>query len=122
MRTAERGRGRGAAYGGLARSGWRSRRPSACRGHVVHSQAALKHTLKTKIATFWSTSRNELWIKVRLLPSRRALPLAKAWGRPSLPAHTNRTHGHAGLEKTSRAGGGRRVQRPATFWTWWTCV
>src|SRR5476649_2118962 len=27
------------------------------------NQAALDHTLKTGIATFWSTSRNELWIK-----------------------------------------------------------
>lgn len=30
-------------------------------GHV--SQAALEQSLKTKIATFWSMSRNELWIK-----------------------------------------------------------
>jgi phosphoribosyl-AMP cyclohydrolase len=27
------------------------------------NQEALEHTLKTKVATFWSTSRNELWIK-----------------------------------------------------------
>ena len=27
------------------------------------NQQALDHTLKTGIATFWSTSRNELWIK-----------------------------------------------------------
>ena len=27
------------------------------------NQQALEHTLKTGIATFWSTSRNELWIK-----------------------------------------------------------
>ncbi len=27
------------------------------------NQAALEHSLKTGIATFWSTSRNELWIK-----------------------------------------------------------
>ncbi|MEM8954900.1 MAG: phosphoribosyl-AMP cyclohydrolase [Verrucomicrobiota bacterium] len=27
------------------------------------NQAALKHTIETKIATFWSSSRNELWIK-----------------------------------------------------------
>jgi phosphoribosyl-AMP cyclohydrolase len=27
------------------------------------NQEAFEHTLKTKIATFWSTSRNELWIK-----------------------------------------------------------
>ena len=27
------------------------------------NQEALAHTLKTGIATFWSTSRNELWIK-----------------------------------------------------------
>lgn len=27
------------------------------------NQAALDHSLKTKVATFWSTSRNELWIK-----------------------------------------------------------
>jgi phosphoribosyl-AMP cyclohydrolase len=27
------------------------------------NQEALEHTLKTGIATFWSTSRNELWIK-----------------------------------------------------------
>jgi phosphoribosyl-AMP cyclohydrolase len=27
------------------------------------NEAAFEHTLKTKIATFWSTSRNELWIK-----------------------------------------------------------
>lgn len=25
--------------------------------------ASLKHSIKTRIATFWSTSRNELWIK-----------------------------------------------------------
>jgi len=30
-------------------------------GHV--SQAALEQSLKTKTATFWSMSRNELWIK-----------------------------------------------------------
>jgi phosphoribosyl-AMP cyclohydrolase len=29
------------------------------------NQAALDHTLKTGVATFWSTSRNELWIKGR---------------------------------------------------------
>jgi len=27
------------------------------------NQEALEHSLKTGIATFWSTSRNELWIK-----------------------------------------------------------
>ncbi len=27
------------------------------------NQAALDHTLKHKVATFWSTSRNELWVK-----------------------------------------------------------
>src|ERR1700677_2274243 len=27
------------------------------------NQEALNHTLKTGLATFWSTSRNELWIK-----------------------------------------------------------
>ncbi len=27
------------------------------------NEAALKESLKTRIATFWSTSRNELWIK-----------------------------------------------------------
>lgn len=27
------------------------------------NQQALEHSLKTGIATFWSTSRNELWIK-----------------------------------------------------------
>jgi phosphoribosyl-AMP cyclohydrolase len=27
------------------------------------NQQALDHTLKTGLATFWSTSRNELWIK-----------------------------------------------------------
>jgi phosphoribosyl-AMP cyclohydrolase len=27
------------------------------------NKEALEHTLKTGIATFWSTSRNELWIK-----------------------------------------------------------
>jgi phosphoribosyl-AMP cyclohydrolase len=27
------------------------------------NQEALEHTLKTGIATFWSTSRNKLWIK-----------------------------------------------------------
>jgi phosphoribosyl-AMP cyclohydrolase len=27
------------------------------------NQAALEHSLKTGVATFWSTSRNELWIK-----------------------------------------------------------
>ena len=27
------------------------------------NQAALEHSIKTGIATFWSTSRNELWIK-----------------------------------------------------------
>jgi phosphoribosyl-AMP cyclohydrolase len=27
------------------------------------NEPALKHTIKTGIATFWSTSRNELWIK-----------------------------------------------------------
>ena len=27
------------------------------------NQEALEHTLKTGVATFWSTSRNELWIK-----------------------------------------------------------
>jgi phosphoribosyl-AMP cyclohydrolase len=27
------------------------------------NEAALEHTLKTGVATFWSTSRNELWIK-----------------------------------------------------------
>jgi len=27
------------------------------------NQEAIEHTLKTGIATFWSTSRNELWIK-----------------------------------------------------------
>ena len=27
------------------------------------NRAALEHSLKTGIATFWSTSRNELWIK-----------------------------------------------------------
>ena len=27
------------------------------------NQQALDHTLKTGVATFWSTSRNELWIK-----------------------------------------------------------
>jgi phosphoribosyl-AMP cyclohydrolase len=27
------------------------------------NQKALDHTLKTGTATFWSTSRNELWIK-----------------------------------------------------------
>lgn len=27
------------------------------------NEAAFEHTLKTKIATFWSTSRNELWVK-----------------------------------------------------------
>jgi phosphoribosyl-AMP cyclohydrolase len=27
------------------------------------NQEALEHTLKTKVATFWSTSRNELWVK-----------------------------------------------------------
>jgi phosphoribosyl-AMP cyclohydrolase len=27
------------------------------------NQEALTHTLKTGIATFWSTSRNELWVK-----------------------------------------------------------
>jgi phosphoribosyl-AMP cyclohydrolase len=27
------------------------------------NQVALEHSLKTGIATFWSTSRNELWIK-----------------------------------------------------------
>jgi phosphoribosyl-AMP cyclohydrolase len=27
------------------------------------NQAALEHSLKTGTATFWSTSRNELWIK-----------------------------------------------------------
>jgi phosphoribosyl-AMP cyclohydrolase len=30
-------------------------------GHA--SQAALEQSLKTKTATFWSMSRNELWIK-----------------------------------------------------------
>ena len=30
-------------------------------GHV--NQAALEQSLKMKIATFWSMSRNELWIK-----------------------------------------------------------
>ena len=27
------------------------------------NEVAFKHTLKTRIATFWSTSKNELWIK-----------------------------------------------------------
>jgi phosphoribosyl-AMP cyclohydrolase len=27
------------------------------------NRAALEHSLKTGVATFWSTSRNELWIK-----------------------------------------------------------
>jgi len=27
------------------------------------SEQALKHSIETKTATFWSTSRNELWIK-----------------------------------------------------------
>ncbi len=27
------------------------------------NEAALKHTLESGLATFWSTSRNELWIK-----------------------------------------------------------
>ena len=27
------------------------------------NERALLHTLETKIATFWSTSRNELWVK-----------------------------------------------------------
>ena len=27
------------------------------------NQAALEHTLEHKVATFWSTSRNELWVK-----------------------------------------------------------
>lgn len=27
------------------------------------SEAALKHAIETRTATFWSTSRNELWIK-----------------------------------------------------------
>ncbi len=27
------------------------------------NQLALEHSIKTKTATFWSTSRNELWIK-----------------------------------------------------------
>ena len=27
------------------------------------NEKAFKHTIKTKIVTFWSTSRNELWIK-----------------------------------------------------------
>lgn len=27
------------------------------------NEAALKHTIETRTATFWSTSRNELWIK-----------------------------------------------------------
>ena len=27
------------------------------------NQAALDHTLEKKVATFWSTSRNELWVK-----------------------------------------------------------
>ena len=27
------------------------------------NQEALNHTIRTRIATFWSTSRNELWIK-----------------------------------------------------------
>lgn len=30
-------------------------------GHV--SQSALEHALKNRVATFWSMSRNELWIK-----------------------------------------------------------
>jgi phosphoribosyl-AMP cyclohydrolase len=30
-------------------------------GHA--SQAALEQSLKTKLATFWSMSRNELWVK-----------------------------------------------------------
>ena len=27
------------------------------------NEAALQHTLQTGVATFWSTSRNELWVK-----------------------------------------------------------
>jgi len=27
------------------------------------NEAALRHSLKTRTATFWSTSRNELWVK-----------------------------------------------------------
>eukprot|EP00667_Euglena_gracilis_P026507 EG_transcript_31973 len=27
------------------------------------NEEALRHTLQTRIATFWSTSRNELWVK-----------------------------------------------------------
>jgi len=27
------------------------------------NEKALRHTLETRVATFWSTSRNELWVK-----------------------------------------------------------